>query len=371
MPQPAAGPSPLQLLVAAVLAGAQAAVRAGLDSAAPADPGRAHAEQVARWLGEQARGFPPAPAGPLSTTPARAGPAADELSAAFAPVLEAFRADERVARQLGGPPAACPRAVGAAQWREFWLACLRLDASLAAQWRGAGREAAALAMAAGEPAWSDLPASPGTPVRVLLPPAPALGVTGIRERPGAPPDPALGVVAAVPEAASLAQRVLALLDADAGLCHALEGLEATGIRRLSEGTAAAEFSREIRRRLRAAARPEAGRADRLLALYELDEAVCSAVHQPPAHPDSWWGDLAAASRRLLRQAARDAGQAGAAAEVRALDLRPYADLRGYTSDRNIAYRVPRDQVGLVLACLRTWLELDGEVHPGRVIWGSE
>ena len=379
MAEPGPARSPLELLVESVLAGAQAALRDGLDRAREDDPGRDRAEQLAAWL-HQCSGGPPDLSGPGPALAQPAGPAApagppapsaDEFTLAFAAVLDQFAADDRVRQQLGGPPAACTAPGAAAAWRAFWLACLRLDAQLAARWRGAGRDAAVLAMAVGEPGWTELPAGPGTPVRVLVPPAPALGVAGIRERPGAAADPGLGDVTGVPDAASLVQRVLALLELDHELCHALEGLQVTGIHTLNDPATAAEFRRELLRRLRDATRPDVGRLGRLLGLYQLDEAICSAVHQPPAHPESWWGDLATASHRLLRQAAQAAAQDGVPAEVRPLELLPYADLRRYTAGRNVAYRVPRDQVGIVLACLRTWLEADGQVYPGRVIWGSE
>jgi hypothetical protein len=381
MAQAGPGPSPLELLVESVLAGAWAALMAGLDSARDDDPGRRRAEEVAAWLSGNADGLPGLPAavptaaggsGVLaSPVPVSARPPADEFTLAFTSVLDRFGADERVRRQLGGLPAACTGPVGAGTWRGFWLACLRLDGQLAAYWRGIGRDAANVAIGGGEPKWIELPASAETPVRTLLPPAPGLDVAGIRVRPGASADPALGDVDVVPEAGFLVQRVLTLLTEDRELCHALEGLRVTGIHPLDDPATAAEFCRELLRRLRDATRPGAGSLERLHGLYLLDEAICSAVHQPPAHPESWWGDLATASHRLLREAAQDAGKDGVPAEVRPLELLPYAELRRYTADRNVAYRVPKDQVGLVLACLRTWMEADGHRYLGRVIWGSE
>jgi hypothetical protein len=368
--EPSSGPSPLQLLVSSVLTGAWAALRAGLENAPEDDPGRDRAEQLAAWLSESVDG-PPAPAAPAVSV---AGPADGEFAAAFSKVLRRFGSDERVRRQLGGRPAACAGPVSAATWRAFWLACLRLDANLAERWRRYGADAANLASAAGEPEWTELPVGADTPIRTLLPPAPTLGVAGIRVRPGAPADPALGDVSALPEAGFLVQRVLALQEVDCELCHALEGLRVSGIHPLSDPddpAPAAEFRGEVLRRLGDTTRRGSDRLACLQALYRLDEAICSAVHQPPAHPDSWWGGLAAASRRLLRQTAAEAGRGGVPAEVRPLELLPYADLRHYTAGRNVAYRVPRDQVGMVLACLRTWMETDGQVYPGRVIWGSE
>ncbi len=380
MAEPGLGPSPLELLVESVLTGAWAALRAGLESAQDDDPGRRRAEEVAAWLAGNADGLPDPPASesaaastgvPAAALPEPPGPPPDEFTLTFASVLDQFSTDDRVRRQLGGMPATCAGPVGAGTWRGFWLACLRLDAQLAAHWRGVGRDAANLANSGGEPTWVELPADAETPVRTLLPPAPALGVTGIMVRPGAPADPALGDVAAVPEAGFLVQRILVMLAVDRELCHALESLQVSGIHRLDDAATATEFRRELGRRLRDATRPGAGSLERLQGLYQLDEAVCSAVHQPPAHPESWWGDLATASRRLLRQAAQEAGKDGVAAEVRPLELLPYADLRRYTADRNVAYRVPRDQVGMVLACLRTWMEAGGQAYLGRVVWGSE
>lgn len=370
--------SELARLAQAVLAGAEAALRAGVASAAPDDPARAACAELAAELADLLRAphSPSAPAVPVpaarsaGTSPA---PAASAGGGPLAALARDFAADPQVAAHLGRT--ALPDATDAEIWRLLWTACLRLDPAAADRWRHAASGLAERYR--GEPErWLDLPAL-GPEPRILVAPAPALGVPGVREVPGAAPDPEVAALA--PDRpgwpweplAALTTQVLRLAVVDPAACHALEGLRVSGLHRLADPQTWADYRAEVHRRLAAFAATEAGSAAALRAHRLVDEAICSVVHRPPAHPRSWWARLAQHSRDLLHEHVRRARAAGLDAEMRVLEIKPYVELRGYSGGRDIPYRVDRARTGEILACLRTWLRIGPEVLSGRVIYGGE
>ncbi|MEV6985475.1 hypothetical protein AB0M95_30025 [Sphaerisporangium sp. NPDC051017] len=367
--------SALATLARAVLTGTHAALVSGVRSASPEDPARAACATLAEELTTLLSGPPVARSPSPSPLPAPARRhMADPGITPLGELAHAFMADPRVADHLGRSTVAKQADVDT--WRALWTACLRLDPAVAGDWRG---RACAVRdehlSGAGAATWLELP---GPEHRVLVEPAPALATPGIRETPECPADPS---IARAPGGgvgdglAVLATRVVRIAQVDPATCHALEGLRTSGLHPLDDPRTWSAYRTELTRRLATMATtvaatgeasPAALRAHRLV-----DEAICSLVHRPPAHPRSWWGGVADRSRRLLEDHVRRARDAGVDTEVKVLEIRPYADLRDYTGNRDIAYRAGDARSGEILACLRTWLRVAGDRLPGRVIYGRD
>ncbi|GII87617.1 hypothetical protein Ssi03_56070 [Sphaerisporangium siamense] len=367
--------SPLTALARAVLTGTQAALASGAGAAGPGDPARAACAALADELAALLAGAPAIPSAAHSMAPSIAlsvAPAEphDRGSGPLAELAHAFMADPRVAAYLGR--SSVVKHADVDTWRALWTACLRLDPAVADEWRDRARAIRDERLnGAGPATWLELP---GAVPRVLVEPAPALATPGIREAPGGPRDPdvaeALG-----PDGddglAVLATQVVRIAQVDPTTCHALEGLRTSGLHPLDDPRTWNAYRTELHRRLGALAGAEPGTPAALRAHRLVDEALCSIVHRPPAHPASWWGGVADRSRRLLEEHVLRARATGVDAEVKVLEIRPYADLQGYTGNRDIAYRAGDPRSGEILACLRTWLRVGEDRLPGRVIYGRE
>ncbi len=366
--------SPLAATAHAVMTGAQAGLCSALQNCADpaADPGFSQCAALADELGLMLSGgaVPAAVNAPVAESQAGT-PEAVALSAA----TDAFCRDPQVERFLGGVRLPEDSAGGA--WRYLWLACLRLESRAAASWRQRIKEMVGpVTGSAAEGEWITLPLA-GMAPQVLIEPAPALGEAGLRLAADGPAS--AEVLAALKPAeepgarrslAELATLILAMIGLDPETCHGLEGVRTSGLHPLHIPENRMAFERELMRRLTELRMGEDPVA-RLQAMWLVDEALCSVVHRPPAHPRSWWGHIADRSRALLREQVKALREQGGDTELRVLELKPYMDLRPYTSGRDIAFSLPETQGGKVLACLRTWLRVGNDIRPGRVIFSGE
>lgn len=111
----------------------------------------------------------------------------------------------------------------------------------------------------------------------------------------------------------------------------------------------------------------------LAAMIDVDAVLRCLVHHPASAPDSWWAQAVQRSRRCVDAAARHAREHGHDVIVEEL-TGMYADLRRqgrvHGAHRDLPSRGPANLPGKVLACLRLYAEVDGEVKPGRVMYGG-
>ncbi len=103
------------------------------------------------------------------------------------------------------------------------------------------------------------------------------------------------------------------------------------------------------------------------AWLELDEVEHSLLHQPPAAASSWWGRQQRRARDTLTEIKERVSAAGHTVHVQALSGR-YADVRQFTRSEDDREAVGNVPPGDVVACLRLFAKLDGEVLPGRVLY---
>lgn len=345
----------------------------------PQDPGREPAVELIASLDEIIAAWPVrGPAGRAG--PVRPDPAGDrrlrELAAAFVrdPAAAEFL-DEQSMAVLAEPQA------GTDLWRALHLCLLRLPGPVASGWRGRCATLATPAQAAAPagPGWRILP---GESEAVLVPQGPpgAGQEDGIRtSADGQVQDEvldALGLdraggrevradVADAMELARLSTLVLGLTELDENLVICLESVLFMGSKRI-DGKHRQLYRADLLGRLREYARREAGSADSLAALIEIDEAVNSLTHRPPAAAGSWWAQLRQQSRRIAERTAATMRQAGADVEVLPLGLR-YRDVREFTAGNDVASRTG-GKPGEVLACLRMWTRIGDQTIPGRVMY---
>ncbi|MGE3284672.1 MAG: hypothetical protein AB7J32_01060 [Pseudonocardia sp.] len=343
---------PSAATVRAAVAGAVAALRTAVDPVDPADPtDGAGVDPAVRRAADVLAGLVSGPA----------APAALPATAPVHPVHElatAFTADPEVAVWIGAT-AVLHRDAGES-WRRLWLALLRLPPELAERWRARARP-----LATGErpPRWQEVAGQDAVLVE------PAFGVAGLRESKDAsgPPD-----VPALPgpwtELGRLAGTVLTLAGLDPALHHALESRQSRDVAALVEPAHLADLHRDLLRRLTYLAGAEAGSRAALRELSMVDEALCSVVHVPPAHPDSWWGALGRRSRAILSGAAADLRARGADVEVRVVPPGDYSAQERWIGRNNVACSVPGRPAGQILACLRVYLRLGADEYPARVVY---
>lgn len=336
----------------AAVAGAAAALRTAGE---PADPAAVRAADVLAGLVAGWGADPPAAGSAVSAVsavPAEApGGAVGELAAAFA-------ADPEVALWLGATPV-LHRDAGET-WRRLWLAFLRLPPDAAEPWRARAR-----AVADGErpPHWQEVAGG----AQVLV--EPAFGVAGLRESPSAGTHPDVPALPGWPaELGTLATQVLTLAGLDPALHHALESRRSRDVHPLDDEANRADLHRDLVRRLAYLARADAGTPAALRELSMVDEALCSVVHVPPAHPDSWWGSVGRRSRALLTAAAAELRRGGADVEVRVVPPGDYTAQERWIGRNNVACPAPGRPASQILACLRCYLRLGPDVHPGRVVY---
>ncbi|MGD9528794.1 hypothetical protein [Pseudonocardia sp.] len=329
----------------AAVAGAVAALRTAVDPvlgdpAAAPDPAVRRAADVLAGL----------VSGPVESAAAPLDP--------VAALATAFAADPDVAVWIGAT--AVLHGDPGESWLRLWLSFLRLPPDLAEHWRARARP-----LAAGErpSQWREVAGADAVLVE------PAFGVAGLRESKdpaGSPDVPALPGRCA--ELGRLAGTVLTMAGLDPALHHALESRQSRNVHSLGEPAHLADLHRDLLRRITYLAAAEAGSPAALRELTMVDEALCSVVHVPPAHPDSWWGALGRRSRAVLSAAAADLRTRGADVEVRVVPPGDYAAQERWIGRNNVACSVPGRPAGQILACLRAYLRLGADEYPARVVY---
>lgn len=281
--------------------------------------------------------------------------------------LAMLRSPPRPDAGPAGEPSAGPELI----WRMLHLCLLRLPEQLADGWR---RKAADLATEpTAQAAWQILP---GEADAILVPPR-AAAAEGIRTSPQAALDaevlaavgPASGWpaehAADIAELARLSSLVLGFMTLDDNLVVCLESVLFKGAKRLDDRLRQ-QYRVDLLARLREYARSEPASAAALAALIEIDEAINSLTHRPPAAPGSWWAQVHQLSRRVATRAASALRDRGTDVDVLPLGL-GYADVRDFTRGNDVASR-SGGKPGDVLACLRLWARIEGKTTPGRVIY---
>jgi hypothetical protein len=331
----------------------------------PQDQGREPAVELIAELDEILAAWPvpanPAPAGPASVPDRRLS----DLAAAFVrdPAATEYLDEKSLAA------AAEPVGDGGAVWRDLHLSLLRLPGPVAAAWRD---RLAVLAAPpeAGPPAsgWRILP---GEREAVLVPagPAWAMPTEGIRTSAEAPvQDAVLAALDGRADAAELARLsslVLELTELDENLIVCLESVLFMGSKRLDDKYRQL-YRADLLGRLREYARHEPGSASGFESLIEIDEAVNSLTHRPPAATGSWWAQMRQQSRQMVERTAGTLREAGLDVKVLPLGLR-YRDVRDLTAGNDVASR-SGGKPGDVLACLRLWTKIGNRTIPGRVMY---
>src|SRR5260370_6440775 len=345
----------------------------------PQDPGRVPAldligqvdEILGAWGAEQDLG-------------AAGATAAPDLDSGLGKLVAAFVGDPSAAQfvdtqslsALSRPPEGSKDGADAI-WRALHLCLLRLPEQASAQWHGKTAALAAPAESTAE-AWRRLPGerqAPLVPVRATV--ERTLAAEGVQTSPDAPVDDevlaALGIHGTgahdrgsdAAELARLSSLLLALTALDENLVLCLESLLFQGSRRLDDKLRRL-YRTDLLGRLREYARSEPGSAAGLEALIEVDEAINSLTHRPPAAVGSWWDQVRQQSRRMVDRSVSALKTRGADVEVMPLSLR-YRDVRDLTTGNDVASR-SGGEPGDVLACLRLWARIGGKTIPGRVMY---
>jgi hypothetical protein len=159
--------------------------------------------------------------------------------------------------------------------------------------------------------------------------------------------------------------VLALTELDDDLVLCLESVLYMGSRRLDDNYRRL-YRADLLGRLREYARRDPASVSALEALVEIDEAVNSLTHRPPAAAGSWWARTRQQSRRMVDRAAAALNEDGADVEVLAIGLR-YRDVRDLTAGNDVPFR-SGGKPGDVLACLKLWTRIGDRAIPGRVMY---
>jgi hypothetical protein len=342
----------------------------------PHDEGREPALDLIAELNEILASWP-AGTEPGTAAPgaARASPGSGrelgDLVAAFVrdPVAAEYLDEQSLAALAGSP------ADSDALWRAVHLCLLRLPGPAADAWRA---ELAVFARpdTAGHAGGQTLPGE----LEATLVPAGAQGAPrseGIRTSADGPvPGDVLAALGLAdtgrgggrPDTAELARLsalVLRLTELDDDLVLCLESVLYMGSRRLDDKYRRL-YRADLLGRLREYARRDPGSASALEALVEIDEAVNSLTHRPPAAAGSWWARTRQQSRRMVERAAAALNENGADVEVLSIGLR-YRDVRDLTAGNDVAFR-SGGKPGDVLACLKLWTRIDGRAIPGRVMY---
>ncbi|BCJ39519.1 hypothetical protein GCM10010168_62330 [Actinoplanes ianthinogenes] len=197
---------------------------------------------------------------------------------------------------------------------------------------------------------------------ILFPYDPSTGRPGLRLDPSAPlPADLVSAFGQEHPLVVLAAQVLAVAERDGELVDLLPTRDGMAAGRFDQPATVEGYRAELLERMQRYGRAADPR-ERLFALLDVDEALCSVVHRPPAAPGTWWAGLTTRVRdEVFRAAAAVPG-----ARVTELSGR-FADLAsGMTRDDAAMIGPP----GMVLGCLRLWASVDGRTSPGRVIIGT-
>jgi hypothetical protein len=277
-------------------------------------------------------------------------------------LVQAVAGESRFAEMLRGAP--LPEENDDAVWNAVQRLLLRAAPDLADEWR---QRLLALAGHAG--ARPDAGRTESLPIgrdEVIYPGLTGtVQASGLRSALSAPLDPRVAAPAdgELRILAGVTSACLWFIERDPHLHHCLQGVFRFGARPLS-GDQRRRYVAELLRlweRVRAGGQ---GLKEELKARLDLDEALHSLVHQPPADPASWWGRLQSQARDALFRARDRAAQVGCQAHLQLLGG-SFAEINRLAPDSlQVDYGVP----GEVVVCLRVWARIDGEELKGRVLY---
>ncbi|GIH25917.1 hypothetical protein Aph01nite_42270 [Acrocarpospora phusangensis] len=342
-------------------------LRAGLAELPPDDQGVEEAAALVTAIGDLLDGHPPITPALAAPAPAPVVPVADvQPPDALLNALAELR--DAVLRDTGEPAAAGPHDDAAQVWTTLHLATLRLPRADAETVRDqaaeiAGRNGAVLTTPAPEDTVAGLTSERLVPgLRI----ADQVVAPGLSVSPAGRPHPLLrpaGSDVATAPLHALAGQVLTLAERDPWLRHCLQVLEFLGLCELAKPAERRKFGDHLVRRQHAAAGAEPYTAEWLDALVRLHEAVCSAVHLPPAPDDSWWGERRTACHQALAAAAR--ATPDGSVKFPPARYKGVGDL----TRQDIAIQLPQ-RSGQVLACVKAWSRIGGAESQGRVIYAG-
>ncbi len=280
---------------------------------------------------------------------------------------DAFLADGELKKFLGN--LRLHSTTDAELWTELHLALLRVPEALAKQWQERALNAASKVGAS--PDKTNLTALPSNRKELLWP-----GLSGSIKAAGLCFSTDVGLSARLEDdgkfdedvrfLAQIITACLSLIEMDRSLHHALMSVYRFGITPLksSQRTLFEAALLERFQRAHAADTP----VDVLTTRLDLDEAIHSLVHLPPAAANSsWWAKLLEESRRTLDNAANLARKDQKSVQIRWLSG-PYSDVKDVTSN-NLKLN-EGGAPGEILVCLRPYAKIDGQELKGRVIYRS-
>lgn len=245
--------------------------------------------------------------------------------------------------------------------RGLWLLTHHLPPAVAAEWQAEW-------VAASGRLPTDTPATFAGPFDWLLLP-PLAEVPAVRLSPSAPPDPRVptdlgGLIAR--QLAPVLSAVLTWIDHDTALRHMLRGVYRFGTSPLYPAHKA-RYERALIDRFGSLCEAEAaGDGTRVVhAWIDFDEAVNSLVPVPPAHPTSAVAGLGRACREALPAVRATAADRQVHIQIPA---GKYADVRGVTDPDQDVEATAGAAPGEIVLCARAFLRLDGQTHPGRVLF---
>lgn len=249
--------------------------------------------------------------------------------------------------------------------RDLWMLTLRAPPDLSQQWQDAWRQTR------GRLAGAGLTQSWIGPTETVLLPGTEDDGTEVRLSPsGRIPEPLTGFSPG-PLAKAMLPPVAACLlwvEQDDSLLHMLRSLFRFGLTPLTEGNRGqcrSVLTERFQQLIEAEAEGEAAQV--VLSWVALDEAIHSVVHLPPAHPQSAFASVGKASRSQIDAVRSYAYSAGVQVHLQVLSG-SYANLRGSTDPEADVEITEGGAPGEVVLCTRVLLRLNGECHPGRVIY---
>jgi hypothetical protein len=281
----------------------------------------------------------------------------------LSPLARSVAADARLAEALQRSPLR----EGSEEeiWSDIQRLLLRVPQNVCVEWRRrclefAGKigaqpiEASSLLLSLG---WDEL-IYPGLSAAIEVPELRSLAASLPDPRVGSAPDEELA-----PLAATVAACVY-FAENDPALHHCLAGVFRFGLAALLGEQRDRYVAELLRRWQRVRTAPRSGWKERLKDRLDLDEALHSLVHQPPADPGSWWGRLVGAARDTLFQQRDQAAAAGCQVHLQLLSGN-FADVNRLAPDSlEVDFGVP----GEVAVCLRVWARIDGDELKGRVLY---
>jgi hypothetical protein len=252
-------------------------------------------------------------------------------------------------------------------WGDVQRLLLRLPPALAEEWQ---RRSLQLAEQAGARANEETssPALPLAEEKWIYPGlSGAVRAAGLRSSPTARLDPRITALAdgGLRSLAGITSACLWFAENDPLFCHCLKSVFRFGVAPL----AGEQRERYVAELLRLWERVRSGNQsfkERLRSRLDLDEALHSLIHRPPAASDSWWGKLREHARATLLALRDEAAAAGFAVHLQVLGG-PFAEISRLAPD---SLQVDFGTPGEVCACLRVWARVGGEEWKGRVLYRS-